>query len=73
MTLLSIARPSAMAVSRHQLLSREDVSCSRAGSFCCPLSRGWEQFAPWIAWMLIAATSLVHVLSAQVLSANVDA
>lgn len=71
--LLSIAHPSATAVSGHQLSSHEDASCSWADSFCCPLSCGWEGFAPQTAWTSMAAASLAQVLSAQVSSTNAEA
>jgi len=50
-TPLGIACLSAMAVSRHQLSPHEDVFCSWACSFCCPLSCVWDRLAPWTAWM----------------------
>lgn len=72
-TLLGVARPSATAVSKHQLSSLEDTSCSAAGSFCCPRSCGWEGFASRTAWVSMVESSPLQVLSAQVLSASVDA
>lgn len=57
-------RTGRVAVPKHQLSSHEDASCSRAGSFCCPLPRGWGGFAARTAWTPTAATSLAQVLSA---------
>lgn len=56
-------RTGRVAVPRHQLLSHEDTSCSRAGS-CCPLPRGREGFAARTAWTPTAAASPAQVLSA---------